>query len=739
MINEYVPVLRHGLPFQPRARTVAFLRRTCFGRCNRYPECMPLLTSDRDGARTLDLMPQSRGRYRLSHALNMATPSQTHQQKGNSTLASNYKLLCELKASGTVPVLKYLSKRTGLRVVIASVEGPLVNGYLSFATEAHDDDGLPHTLEHLVFLGSEDYPFKGVLDLLASRSLASGTNAWTAVDHTAYTVETAGSEGFLNLLPIYLDHLLYPTLTESGYITEVHHITGKGEDAGVVYSEMQGRENSDSDRSYLAMLRAMYPEPSGYRSETGGIMKNLRESTNLEKIRKYHHDFYRPENLIIIVTGQVEPEQVFAALNSVEQKIISKGKLSPYTRPWESPIPPLEMNIDELVEYPSDVEDTGLVTVAWRGPSAVTDFNEVTSMDVLMDYLTYSSISPLPSLFVEVDDPLASDVYYSWSEAAECVFYFEFSGVPLTKVDLIKPLLMKTLNQLVSGSTQIDMKIMKDILANAILVEDSHLETSPHDTIAYSAIGDALYGYSCEHLDVRLNTKLWYHHLTQETDEYWLNLIRKYFINRPSVVIRGVPSISEATKLQEDEKTRIEARKEELGEENLKIWADRVENAQHINDIPPPSQMLQSVPVASVAGINFHPINAYNNHLSFDTQIGVSRPKPEVLQLISNLPVKFQLDDINSNFVEIIAVLDTSSLLPSLRPYLIVYLDLIFESPIIRGKVIIPYEEVVQELSADTLYSYSVIGLGLDGGQFSVGAYSSYVAVILKVCLPNII
>ena len=28
------------------------------------------------------------------------------------------------------------------------------------ATEAHDDDGLPHTLEHLVFLGSEDFPYK---------------------------------------------------------------------------------------------------------------------------------------------------------------------------------------------------------------------------------------------------------------------------------------------------------------------------------------------------------------------------------------------------------------------------------------------------------------------------------------------------------------------------------------------------------------------------------------------------
>ncbi|KAK7074188.1 hypothetical protein SK128_005797, partial [Halocaridina rubra] len=62
------------------ARTVAFLRRTCFGSCNRYPECMPLLTSDRDGSRTLDLTPQSRGRYRLSHGdyreLNSVTPGQ---------------------------------------------------------------------------------------------------------------------------------------------------------------------------------------------------------------------------------------------------------------------------------------------------------------------------------------------------------------------------------------------------------------------------------------------------------------------------------------------------------------------------------------------------------------------------------------------------------------------------------------------------------------------------------------
>ena len=62
-------------------------------------------------------------------------------------------------------------------------------------------------------------PCQGVLDLLANRCLAQGTNAWTDVDHTCYTVTTAGSEGFLNLLPIYLDHILYPTLSVGVRVT----------------------------------------------------------------------------------------------------------------------------------------------------------------------------------------------------------------------------------------------------------------------------------------------------------------------------------------------------------------------------------------------------------------------------------------------------------------------------------------------------------------------------------------
>lgn len=99
----------------------------------------------------------------------------------------------------------------------------MIKCLLQVATEIFNDSGVPHTLEHLVFLGSKAwaiclkavfysssgqtnvlfarYPYKGILDSLANRAFASGTNAWTATTHTAYTVTTAGSDGFLRLLP----------------------------------------------------------------------------------------------------------------------------------------------------------------------------------------------------------------------------------------------------------------------------------------------------------------------------------------------------------------------------------------------------------------------------------------------------------------------------------------------------------------------------------------------------------
>jgi Zn-dependent M16 (insulinase) family peptidase len=70
-------------------------------------------------------------------------------------------------------------------------------------------------------MGSEKYPYKGIIDHFANRGFSNGTNAWTDTDHTAYTVSTAGEAGFLQILPIYVDHILYPTISKAGFTTEV--------------------------------------------------------------------------------------------------------------------------------------------------------------------------------------------------------------------------------------------------------------------------------------------------------------------------------------------------------------------------------------------------------------------------------------------------------------------------------------------------------------------------------------
>ena len=245
-----------------------------------------------------------------------------------SSSSSSYRLVSEIKENETIskiPIKKYISNATGMRLYVCNINGPVVEGYFSLATEAADDDGLPHTLEHMIFLGSEDYPYAGILDILANKIYAAGTNAWTDTDNTTYTISTVEKKGFLQLLPIYLDHICYPLLNESGYVTEVYHVNGEGEDAGVVYSEMQSVENEDETIVERAIHRLMYPNVDcGYRYETGGMLRNLRESTSHKKVVDYHKKMYRPDNMAIIIAGQIDADEIIQVLDKFEQKILSK-------------------------------------------------------------------------------------------------------------------------------------------------------------------------------------------------------------------------------------------------------------------------------------------------------------------------------------------------------------------------------------------------------------------------------
>ena len=137
----------------------------------------------------------------------------------------------------------FVDKKTHMRVVVCEIPGPLCQADIIIPTECFDNKGLPHCLEHLIFMGSESFPFRGYLDKLANLCVAQGTNAWTDRDHTAYCAVTAGKEGLLRLLPVFLDHVIRPKLTDLQFQTEIYHVDGDGKQGGVVFCEMQVRLN----------------------------------------------------------------------------------------------------------------------------------------------------------------------------------------------------------------------------------------------------------------------------------------------------------------------------------------------------------------------------------------------------------------------------------------------------------------------------------------------------------------
>ncbi|KAK3733082.1 hypothetical protein QZH41_008418 [Actinostola sp. cb2023] len=699
-------------------------------------------------------------------------------------MAENFENLCSFEVLDSIQIKKYRSKRTGIQFCFAQVPGPLVNGYLCLAsfvvkplpwwfekcsgdeitkiprelfnsihsfihicfskfvgdkihsmqlifclcfieaTEAHDDDGLPHTLEHLVFMGSEDYPYKGMLDLLANRCLAQGTNAWTATDHTSYTIETAGSEGFLNLLPIYLDHVLYATLTESGYVTEVHHVNGEGEDAGVVYCEMQARENSGRSRTHLALLRNLYPGCCGLKSETGGIMENLRTSCSHEKVCNYHRQFYRPENLCVIITGLVDPDKVFEVVTPFEDKILSKKALSPYTRPWQNPVPPPD-NSNISIQFPTEDETSGMVLVGCRGPGS-NNRHDLAAISVIMDYLTDTPIAPLQKHLVEIPEPYCSDVRYNLIEHSESCLYIKADNVATDKLVATKEKMLEVLQGIADGTEQIDMERMAAVINRLILDDKDKIENDPHDTLADLAIFDFLYSQNVGELEQRTKFIEECKRLKSESADYWASLVDRYFISANIVTVIGEPSAQLMKSMSAEEKQRVEEQQKSLGEDGLAGRAKRLKTATDDNEIPAPVEVVSSITVPSTSSIHFHPIRTISNRCHVNDAKAVQDTFP-----VQDIPFAFQMDHVLTMFVEITAMFDTSVIPNDLKPYLSLFLEVIFESPLARNGTIVPYEQVVAELTADTLDYSSTIGM--KGRRFMPGDFDPLACVVFKV------
>ncbi|KAL4890916.1 Metalloenzyme, LuxS/M16 peptidase-like protein [Aspergillus ambiguus] len=656
---------------------------------------------------------------------------------------SHFKLLQKFKPDySPSEFVQYESERTGMRVVVIDQKGPKVTGYFVLATEILDDSGAPHTLEHLCFMGSRNYRYKGFLDKLATR-VYSNTNAWTATDHTAYTLDTAGWEGFAQILPVYLEHVIAPTLTDEGCYTEVHHIDGTGNDAGVVYSEMQGVQNNSAELIDLTARRLTYPPGVGFRYETGGMMEQLRVLT-ADRIREFHRDMYQPRNLCLIITGEVDHENMLETLDKFEDTILDviPRPDAPFKRPWvdSQQAPPLEKSVVQTVEFPEEDESFGEIEIRFLGPDC-TDPVQTGALNVSLLYLAGSSASLLDNILVEKEQ-VASAVYYATEDHPNIEIRFTLTSVETDKLAQVEKRFFEVLNE--AMEKEIDMKYLKECIDRQKRTWKFSTESSASSFAEY-VISDFLFGKRDGSTMLDVATLQEYDILEKWSEGEWRNFIKKWIADAHHVTILGVPSTKMSDQLKKDEEARVAEQKKRLGEDGLKQLAEKLEKAKAENDKEIPQDMLEKFRIPGVESIHFvETITARSG-----AALKAGRPDHQAQQAVdadgSDMPLFIHFEHIPSSFVQLSLIISAQSVPVQLRPLLSIYTEAFFNLPVERDGGTINFEQVVVELERDTV-GYTMEGARSVGNsemlrisfQVELEKYSSAIAWLQELSWKSI-
>ncbi|KAJ2847630.1 hypothetical protein IWW36_003755 [Coemansia brasiliensis] len=334
-------------------------------------------------------------------------------------------LAFQKSATSSIPATVYRHRDSQFRVIQCQVDQPLFTLSIYVPTLPSNNKGLPHTLEHLVFCGSQRYKNRGFLDALATCNFSQGTNAWTWEDVTCYTLTTGSEQALINVLPVYLDHVLSPQLREEQFVTEVYHFDAEGKEQGVVFSEMLGYEGDEGELADMQLRQQLFLPQSTYTRSFGGLTRDIAKLTNQEII-DYHQKYYDANNLTVLVTGPFTSKFASELQLLPAEILLSRGRDS--RQVIDCSPPGDEQERTAQVVFAAEA-DTGSVWFGWRGPPS-NDTETLIAVEIMLEYLAEETSSPLSRRFVQRACPLASGVTGYIKESIPSTFFIQFDGVP---------------------------------------------------------------------------------------------------------------------------------------------------------------------------------------------------------------------------------------------------------------------------------------------------------------------
>jgi len=394
----------------------------------------------------------------------------------------------------------------GLRIVVKTDRRAPVAVVMAWYRVGSIDEvngvtGVAHVLEHMMFKGTPNLQPGEYSRLIAA---AGGRdNAFTANDFTGYFAMLQKSQLEL-ALRLEADRMANLTLSPEEFSKEIK----------VVMEERRLRTD-DRPRSLVyeqLMATALTAHP--YRNPIIGWMNDL-ENMRVEDAKEFYQRWYAPNNVVLVVVGDVDPREVFALSEKYFGAIPSRPL--PARKPQDEPP---QLGVKRVtVKAPAELP---YVMMTFRVPvlrDPETDW-EPYALRMLAAVLSGNDAARLPRTLVK-EQRIASSAGASYDGIARGPDFFYLSGSPVsgrTAAEVEQGLRREMAKIMEEGVTQEELDRVK---AQAIAAE-----VYQRDSMFFQArvIGVLeMTGLSHRSLDVQLKK------LREVTPDQVREVARKYF------------------------------------------------------------------------------------------------------------------------------------------------------------------------------------------------------------------
>lgn len=273
----------------------------------------------------------------------------------------------------------------GFKIIAIPLSNPGLVVYYSVVRTGSRDEyeeghtGFAHFFEHMMFHGTAKFP-KSLFEKIVNE-MGAETNAFTTDDLTAYYLKFA-KEDLEKVMELESDRFQNLEYDERPFKTE----------SGAVYGEyLKGKSSPWSVFRETLLFTAF--EKHTYKHTTIGFENDvIAMPTMYEFSKSFFNRYYRPENVVLLVAGDIDPENVFKLAEKYYSKW-EKGYVSP-----KIPVEP-EQTAPRSKTAQFKGKTLPILAIAYKGLAFAPESKEYVASHILGDIM-FGSTSDLYSKLV---------------------------------------------------------------------------------------------------------------------------------------------------------------------------------------------------------------------------------------------------------------------------------------------------------------------------------------------------